>query len=278
MTDHQKRARLREIFKDSKGVIAPGVVDALFARLAQDCGYQAVHLSGNAIHKNFCLPDRNLLNVTQICQRVGQIAEATDIPLIVDGGSIGVETDALGRAVKHFERAGAAAVRFEDSLVNEYGGRSEDLTIAPLSHVGERIKAAVDARADSATVLIVRCDARPKESLQQVQERIAAYAEAGADAVGVQLSDVEEFRRIGANPPAPLVSLWPRARMTAGEFLQMGFRIALVPSSMAVAALAAAREMLLELREKGTERDYFARVKEIDDIERWYRSLGSERK
>jgi methylisocitrate lyase len=278
MTDNQKRARLREILADPKGAIAPGVVDALFARLSQDCGYDAVHLSGNAIHKNFCLPDRNLLNVTQICQRVGQIAEATDIPLIVDGGSICVEPAALGRAVKQFERVGAAAIRFEDSLVNEYGGRAEDLAIAPLSHVVDRIKTAVDARADNATVLIIRCDARPREPLQQVQERMAAYAEAGADAVGVQLSDVEEFRRIGANAPAPLVSLWPRARMTAGEFLQMGFRVALMPSSIAVAALAAAREMLLELREKGTERDYFARVKELGDIERWYRRLGSERK
>jgi methylisocitrate lyase len=274
----QKRARLREILAKPSGAIAPGVADALFARLAQDCGYDAVHLSGNTIHKNFCLPDRNLLNVTQICQRVGQISEATDIPLIVDGGSICIETAALGRAVKHFERAGAAAIRFEDSLVNEYGARTEDLVIAPLSHVIDRIKAAVDARADSATVHIVRCDARPKESLQQVQERMAAYAEAGADAVGVQLSDVEEFRLVGANAPAPLVGLWPRARMTAREFLQMGFRVALMPSSISVAALAAAREMLLELKEKGSERDYFARVKELGDIESWYRRLGSERK
>src|SRR4029077_7022234 len=109
MTDQQKRARLREILADPKGTIAPGVTDALFARLAQDCGYAVVHLSGNAIHKNFCLPDRNLLTVTQIAQRVGQISEATDIPLIVDCGSACVEFMALTRAVKLYERTGAAA-------------------------------------------------------------------------------------------------------------------------------------------------------------------------
>jgi hypothetical protein len=32
MTDRQKRARLREIFADSKGAIAPGVTDPVFAR------------------------------------------------------------------------------------------------------------------------------------------------------------------------------------------------------------------------------------------------------
>jgi hypothetical protein len=34
MTDRQKRARLREILADSKGAIAPGVTDPMFARLA----------------------------------------------------------------------------------------------------------------------------------------------------------------------------------------------------------------------------------------------------
>jgi 2-methylisocitrate lyase-like PEP mutase family enzyme len=50
MNDHEKRARLREILADTKGAIAPGVTDALFAHLVQDCGYPAAHLSGNAIH------------------------------------------------------------------------------------------------------------------------------------------------------------------------------------------------------------------------------------
>ena len=115
MNDQDKRALLRKIFDDPKGAIAPGITDALFARLAQDCGYKALHLSGNAIHRNFCLPDRNLLTVTQIAQRAAQIAEATDIPLIVDAGSACVETIVLARAVKHYERAGAAALRFEDA-------------------------------------------------------------------------------------------------------------------------------------------------------------------
>ena len=83
MIDRQKRARLREILADSKGAIAPGITDPIFARLAADCGYSAVHLSGNAIHKSFCLPDRNLLTVAEIASRTAQIADATDLPLIV---------------------------------------------------------------------------------------------------------------------------------------------------------------------------------------------------
>ncbi len=109
MIDQQKRARLREILRDGEGAIAPAVTDALFARLLQDCGFPAAHLSGNAIHKNFCLPDRNLLTITQIAQRVGQISEASDIPLMVDSGPICIAPAALARTVKSYERAGGGS-------------------------------------------------------------------------------------------------------------------------------------------------------------------------
>jgi len=275
MNDRQKRARLRELLAGPNGIIAPGVTDALFARLAQDCGYSAAHLSGNAIHKNFCLPDRNLLSVTQIAQRTAQIVETTEIPLIVDGGSACIEMEALARAVKLYERGGAAALRFEDALLNEYGAPAESLAIAPPQLMIERIKAAANARTDESLVLIARCDSRPKESLNQVQERLAAYVEAGADAVGVQLNDIEEFRRIAATAPAPLVSMWPRARMSAFEFIKMGYRIALMPSSVPMAAITAARELLLELTRSGRDQDYFARQREFADSESWYKNLGA---
>ena len=162
--------------------------------------------------------------------------------------------------------------------MNEYGATPEELAIAPIAEVVERIKAAVDARRDPSLVLIARCDSRPKESLNQVHERLAAYAEAGADAVGVQLTDVEDFRQIGANAAAPLVTLWPKAKLNASDYFAMGFRIALTPSSIPLAATTAAREMLIELRQDGNDRAYFARQEEHAATENWYKQLGTKRK
>jgi methylisocitrate lyase len=277
MTDRQKRARLREILADSKGAIAPGITDPIFARLAADCGYSAVHLSGNAIHKSFCLPDRNLLTLAEIASRTAQIADATSVPLIVDGGPAAKQADAIARAVRSLERAGAAALRFEDSYLDDLHSDAGDVTVLPKGLMIDRIKVAVDVRIDPTLVLIARCDARCRETLGHVQERLAAYIEAGVDAVGVQLSDVEEFRQVGAGSPAPLVSLWPKARMTVLEFLQLGFKIALLPSSVSLAALSAVKEMLLELKDKGTERHYFNRQKHVQEVERWYRDLNIHR-
>jgi 2-methylisocitrate lyase-like PEP mutase family enzyme len=107
---------------------------------------------------------------------------------------------------------------------------------------------------------------------------LAAYVEAGADAVGVQLNETEEFRLIGTTAPAPLVSMWPRARMSAFEFINMGYRVALMPSSVPVAAVTAAREVLLELKRFGRDQNYFARQREFSDSESWYRNLGTTHK
>jgi 2-methylisocitrate lyase-like PEP mutase family enzyme len=277
MTDRQKRARLREILTDSKGTIAPGITDPIFARLAADCGYPAVHLSGNAIHKSFCLPDRNLLTIAEIASRTEQIADATDLPLIVDGGPAARQTHVIARTVRSLERAGAAAIRLEDSYLEEHNAESGEVVVLPKTLMVDRIKTVVDVRLDPTLVLIARCDARCRESLGHVQERLAAYIEAGADAVGVQLSDTEEFHHVGSRSRAPLVSLWPKARMTVLEFLQLGFRIALMPSSVSLAALSAVKEMLLELKDKGTERDYFGRQKDAQEVERWYRDLDMRR-
>lgn len=271
----QKRARLRDILTDTNGAIAPGVTDAFTARLAQDCGYSVAHLSGNAIHKNFCLPDRNLLDAARIAARVAEISAAADLPLIVDAGPICIDPAALGRAIGLYESAGAAALRFEDSLSNEYGADAGALAIAPPALVAERIKDAANARRDRGLVLIARCDSRPRESIAEVRRRLAIYVEAGADAVGVQLDDAGEFREIAAHAPAPVVTLWPRHKMTAFEFLGIGIRVALMPSSLPLAAAAAMREMLLELKATGTERAYFARQKEFAAAEKWYKRLGS---
>jgi methylisocitrate lyase len=269
-----KRLQLREILAGAEGVIAPGVTEPIFAQLAQDTGYSVIHLSGNAFHKSFCLPDRDLLTVTEIASRAARIADVTDIPLIVDVGGR-LEPIQVARAVRVLEGAGVAAIRLEDSyLVPSTAGAPPATAIHSKDTMIDKIKAATDSRSDTRLVLIARCDARESESYDSVEDRLTHYAAAGADALGVQLSKLEEFSNIARNPPKPLVSLWPRNRMSAFEFLRLGFRVALMPSGVTLTAVAAVREMLTQLRKSGTERNYFACVPNMKESEDWYRALG----
>lgn len=276
MTDTEKRKRLRTILAAPDGILAPGAPDPLLALMVQDCGFQLAHLAGNAMHKSLGLPDRGLVGLAEVAERARQITDAVSIPLLVDGESGYGGTDQIARAVRQLERAGASGIRFEDSRVGQGGyGISRDAGVTPLPDMLEKLQAAVDARTDKSLVLAVRCDAQPTEGLAGMQDRMAAYAEAGADALGVQLTELEDFRAVGAFAPKPLVTLWPRELINGFDFLKLGYQVGLVTSSAPLAALAGARAMLQALQKSGTERDYFATVAGFQEVNRWYRNVGT---
>ena len=58
------------------------------------------------------------------------------------------------------------------------------------------------------------------------------------------------------------------------EFFAMGYKVALVTSSVSMAALAAARTMLLELKGTGRQDNYFDNIAGFDEVRRWYQDLG----
>jgi 2-methylisocitrate lyase-like PEP mutase family enzyme len=274
MNDHDKRLRFRELLTGSSGLVAPSAPDPMFARLTQDCGYELFHLAGNGMHRSLVLPDCSMVTMTEMAERAGTIAEVLDIPLLVDGETGYGGALQSARAVRAFERAGVAGIRFEDSM---FGQNGIDAVRPPLP-VGEmvdKIKAAADARADDALVLAVRCDARAVESRERVLERIRAYVEAGTDAIGIHLKSAEDHKWFGAARPAPLINPWPRAGIdTLSEFFGMGYKVALLTSSISMAALAAARTMLVTLKQTGRQDEYFASVPDFDDVQNWYRDLG----
>jgi 2-methylisocitrate lyase-like PEP mutase family enzyme len=274
MNDHNKRLQFRELLKASDGIIAPSAPDPMFARLVEDCGYRLFHLAGNGMHRSRVLPDCSMVTMTEMAERASSIAEVLTIPMLVDGETGYGGPLQTARAVRAFERAGVAGIRFEDSVFGQNGIFAERPTVT-VAEMVDKIKAMVDARTDAALILAVRCDARAAESRDQVLERIDAYVSAGIDAIGVHLSDAEEHKWFGANVAVPLMNPWPRAGInTLVEFFALGFKVALVTSSVSMAALAAARTMLVELKNSGGQDDYFIRVDGFAEVRDWYRDLG----
>ena len=185
----------------------------MFARLVEDCGYELFHLAGNGMHRSRVLPDCSMVTMTEMAERATSIAEVLTIPMLVDGETGYGGPLQTARAVRAFERAGVAGIRFEDSVFGQNGIFAERPTVT-VAEMVDKIKAMVDARTDAAMILAVRCDARAAESREQVLERIDAYVSAGIDAIGVHLSDAEEHKWFGANVAVPLMNPWPRAVST----------------------------------------------------------------
>ncbi|MEW6265046.1 MAG: isocitrate lyase/PEP mutase family protein [Thermodesulfobacteriota bacterium] len=198
--------RLRTLLKQGQTIWVAGAYDALSARIIQESGFDAILTTGYGISASHLgQPDAELYTMTENLQVVRQIVNVTEIPVIADtdtgyGNAINVM-----RTVREFEKAGVAAMIFEDQIApKRCPACVETFNVISLEEAVGKIKAALDARQDPDLVIIARTDARPIEA---AIERGQAYKEAGADLIqpiskGVR--SLEEMRRFKKEVGAPL--------------------------------------------------------------------------
>ncbi len=77
--------RLRQLLAGERALMAPGVVDAMYARLVAEAGFDAMYMTGagtSATRLGF--PDVGLLTMTEMVDNATRIADASDVPLIAD--------------------------------------------------------------------------------------------------------------------------------------------------------------------------------------------------
>ena len=96
------------------------------------------------------------------------------------------------RFAKQAERGGIACAAFDDRMpLNRATGYAAPGVMSKARMI-DNIHAAADARSDM--VLIVRCLApTPNKNYDEMLDRAAAYAEAGADSVWLGLPTAEDF-------------------------------------------------------------------------------------
>src|SRR4029453_1414677 len=113
-TSLRATTRLRQMLRQSELVVAPGVYDALTARLAQQAGCPAAYMTGAGVSASLGYPDYGLLTMSEMVERAGVIANAVSIPLVSDADTgYGNELN-VTRAVREFEARGVAAIHIED--------------------------------------------------------------------------------------------------------------------------------------------------------------------
>ena len=67
-----------------KTILVPGVYDGLSARIAQAAGASLLYATGGGIARSTGIPDMGLINPVQITERLEQIVDAVDLPVIAD--------------------------------------------------------------------------------------------------------------------------------------------------------------------------------------------------
>jgi len=253
MTGPALRARLSR----PEILVAPGVHDALAARIAERAGFEALYFTGAGFsYTHLGMPDLGLVSLSETVGRVATIAEATRLPLIADGDTGYGNALNVGRTVREFERAGAAAIQLEDQTFPKRCGHLTGKTLIRTEEMVGKIKAAVDARRDGILV-IGRTDARAVEGFEAALERALRYKEAGADILFVEAPESrEELAGYGQALPAPAMANMVEGGATpllpARELEVMGYRLVIFPGAAVRASAAAMVRMMAVLREHGT--------------------------
>jgi 2,3-dimethylmalate lyase len=268
--------RLRQLLARPGALMAPGVADALNARLVTRHGFEALYMTGaGTTAVRLGMPDVGLLTMTEMVDNAARIADASGLPLIADadngyGGVLNVR-----RTIQAYERAGVAAVHLEDQEMPKRCGHLMGKQLVPAAEMAAKIRAAADARSDADFVLIARTDAVAVEGFDAALERALLYKEAGADVLFVEAPSAEQLPKIAPRLKAPLLYNMATSGKTPflgrEEIERLGFKIIIYPNWVMLAAIRAASEVLATLKQTGS---IAAMAKEVPSFKEFFDLLG----
>jgi methylisocitrate lyase len=268
----RKTTLLKQYILAPEILVIPGVPDPLCARVAEIEGFQAVFLSGYASSAAYLgAPDVGLMTMTEMVDCARRIVNAVDIPVFVDGDTGHGNITNVARTMREFERAGAAAIFFEDQVSPKRCGHMAGKQVVSEGEMVARIKAAADARRDQDLMIMARTDALAIEGIEKAIARMHAYLAAGADMSFVEAPESpEQMRRITSGIPAPnMANMVPGGRspaLSAAALEQLGFACVAHPTALSYVMARAARDLLHELRSTGSTAAAESRMMRFDEF------------
>jgi 2-methylisocitrate lyase-like PEP mutase family enzyme len=255
-------------------VLAPGVYDALSALVAEQAGFEALYLSGASIaYTRLARSDIGLTTFTEVEDTLARITERVGVPVIVDADTGFGNALNTQRTVRGFERAGAAMIQIEDQGFPKRCGHLDGKTVVPEREMVGKLKAALDARASEATLILARTDALAVEGLDAALDRAQAYLETGVDALFVEaLRSPEQMdracQRFAHRVPllANMVEGGKTPVQDADALQAHGFRIAIFPGGTARAVVHTLQGYYASLQAHRTTLPWRDRMLDFDGL------------
>ena len=232
---------LTQRLQQPKALLAPGVYDALSALIAEQAGFEALYLSGASIaYSRLGRSDIGLTTATEVAQSLAHITDRVAVPVIVDADTGFGNALNTQRTVRDFERAGAAMIQIEDQTFPKRCGHLDGKGVVPVAEMQGKLKAALDARHSSNTLILARTDALAVEGIQSALDRAEAYLACGVDALFIEaLRTPEQMQQACAQfaNRIPLLANMVEGGQTpiqsATELGERGFRIVIFPGGTA---------------------------------------------
>jgi 2-methylisocitrate lyase-like PEP mutase family enzyme len=242
--------RLRQLLAADGMIVAPFIMNALHARIAEAVGLEAVYMTGSGTSAEKGFPDVGLLTMTEMVTNARYIANAVNIPLICDadtgyGNALNVQ-----RTVREYEAAGVAGIHLEDQVFPKKCGFFEGKQVVPLEDHVQKIRAALDARADPDFVIIARCDAYAVTGWEDTVRRCQAYRQAGADLVFVDgIRTMPDLQRYAQDLP-DLPRMYNGDLAPTQEVAALGYKLMICGSTIWL-IYKQLHDAFLELKDQG---------------------------
>lgn len=266
ITNAEKRANFRKSIESGSITTLPGAFNPLTARLIQDIGgFDGVYVSGAVLANDLGLPDIGLTTLTEVAQRAGQIARATDLPVLVDADTGFGEPMSAARTVAALEDAGLAGCHLEDQVNPKRCGHLDGKEVVDKEVMVRRISAAVNERRDPNFIICARTDAAGVNGIDDAIDRAKAYAEAGADLIFTEalysLEDFEKFRAAVDTPLLANMTEFGKTELQSEKTLDgLGYDAVIWPVSSFRVAMGATEEFLRDLQDTGIQTEWLERM------------------
>jgi len=265
--------RFRDALREEKPLQVIGTICAYHALMAKRVGYRAIYLSGGGVAAgSLGVPDLGISNLDDVLIDIRRITDVCDLPLLVDVDTgFGASAFNVARTTRAIGKAGAAAMHIEDQVGAKRCGHRPGKELVSSEEMCDRIKAAVDARADSSFVIMARTDALAGEGFDSALSRAVAYAEAGADMLFPEaITDLAMYRRFAEAAKVPILAniteFGKTPLSTVEELRSANVAIVLYPLSAFRAMNKAALAVYETLRKTGTQKGMLPQMQTRDEL------------
>src|ERR1700752_2648458 len=274
MAERSKTAMLRSLLASRALEFLMEAHNGLSARIVEEAGFRGIWASGLALSAQFGVRDCNEASWTQVVDMLEFMADASDLPILLDGDTGYGNFNNMRRLVRKLEQRGVAGVCIEDKQFPKTNSflNGERQPLADIAEFCGKIAAGKDTQNDPNFSIVARVEALIAGwGMDEALRRAEAYRWARADAILIhsKLSKPDEilaFARHWARR-APLVIVPTRYYSTPTEvFREAGISTVIWANHLIRAATSAMQAVAKEIHSSETLVNVEDRIATVNEI------------
>ena len=269
-----RSAKLRQMLQSDQLEFIMEAHNGLSARIVREAGFKGIWGSGLSISAQFGVRDNNEASWTQVVDTLEFMADASDLPILLDGDTGYGNFNNMRRLVRKLEQRGIAGVCIEDKQFPKTNSflNGERQPLADIAEFAGKIAAGKDTQHDANFSIVARVEALIAGwGMEEALKRAEAYRRAGADAILIhsKLSKPDEivtFAREWAGR-LPLVIVPTKYYSTPTDvFRHAGISMVIWANHLVRAAAAAMQSVAHEIQTNQTLVNVEDRVASVNEI------------